>query len=85
MELQADCFAGAFFTAANDADLLDEGDLLEIAKGLIQVGDPGLPWFSPAGHGTPLQRVLAADIGFANGPDGCISGEFFALFETTRE
>jgi len=85
LELQADCFAGAFFAAADEAELLDEGDLLEIAEGLIRVGDPGLPWFSPEGHGTPLQRVLAADIGFTNGPDGCISADFFVLFETTRE
>ena len=64
---------------ADATGLLDEGDLLEVAEGLIRAGDQTIPWFSPLGHGTPLQRLWAADIGFAGGPDACISADFLAL------
>ncbi len=53
---------------------------LEAAQALVMIGDQNIPWFSPLGHGTPEQRLLAAEIGFVDGPAACESAEFFALF-----
>ena len=79
-ELQADCFGGAWTRNAADRGLLEAGDLEEAVVTLISVGDPAYTWFSPTGHGTPEQRLLAFAIGYDNGPGGCTTQAFFDLF-----
>jgi uncharacterized RDD family membrane protein YckC len=65
VELQADCFAGAFFNHANQRGWLDPGDLEEAFSMSWYAGDPeSLPWFDPGAHGTPPQRTEAFGRGF---------------------
>jgi predicted metalloprotease len=72
LELQADCFAGAWAASAGEADLLEEGDLEEGATALFRAGDNlDTPWFDPGAHGQPDQRVDAFGIGLDQGPEGC--------------
>ena len=72
LELQADCFAGAYARKANDTGLLEIGDLEEAVRTTIDVADKGVPWFDPQAHGTARQRVSALLIGL-NGPAACFS------------
>ncbi len=76
LELQADCFAGAYgrYLAQQKSQLLslDEGDLEEGAKVLYALGD-NQPWFDPQAHGTPQQRMNAYLIGLNKGATGCLA------------
>jgi hypothetical protein len=61
-ELQADCMAGAYIGDSERAKTLtlQDGDLDELRKGLLTVGDdPGQPWFAEGAHGTAEQRTKA--------------------------
>lgn len=84
-ELMADCFGGAWVANADQRGLLDEGDGEEAAKTLIEIGDTTIPWFSPAGHGTAQQRLLAFLIGAVDGPAGCVQPDFFTIFPVEGE
>jgi hypothetical protein len=69
MELQADCFAGAYTRYAQQTGKLDPGDLDEAGADLFKSGDPrGMPWFAPQAHGSPLQRVGAFLDGYKGVP-----------------
>lgn len=73
LELQADCFAGAYTQDAEGRHLLEQGDLDEAAEGLIQAGDPrGVPWFAPGAHGTSRQRLDAFTTGYEGGLGACL-------------
>ncbi|HKP52611.1 MAG TPA: neutral zinc metallopeptidase [Chloroflexia bacterium] len=73
LELQADCFAGAWAAHAGDEGLLEEGDLDEGANSLFKAGDDSdLPWFVEGAHGQPEQRFRAFEIGLEQGVDGCM-------------
>jgi predicted metalloprotease len=70
LELQADCYAGAWARSADDANRLDEGDVDEAIEAALAVGDfdPG----NPGHHGTPEERAHAWQAGFeAGGPAAC--------------
>jgi predicted metalloprotease len=59
-ELQADCMAGAYIgDSVRDKSLtLEDGDLDELRRGLLAVGDdPDQPWFAEGAHGTAEQRT----------------------------
>lgn len=75
LELQADCFAGAYARYANTASLnirLDESDIREGAVALFNAGDPdGTPWWDSQAHGTGDQRVQAFVDGFEQGVSAC--------------
>jgi predicted metalloprotease len=73
-ELQADCFAGAWAQHANEAGMLEEGDLDEAGAALFNAGDEDMPWFDPDAHGPPEQRVRAFADGFQNGVSRCLGG-----------
>jgi uncharacterized protein len=77
LELQADCFAGAYarYLAQQKSQLLslDEGDLQEGAKVLYALGDNQVPWFDPQAHGTPDQRKSAYGVGLSKGTNGCLA------------
>lgn len=75
MELQADCFAGAYTQYAERMKELDPGDLDEAGVGLFKGGDPiGMPWFAPSAHGTAMRRISAFLDGYNNGPRKCVGG-----------
>ena len=83
IELQADCFAGAWARSAGARGLLEVGDLQEAAQTMFEIGDPaGIPWFAPGAHGTSQQRQNAFGTGFSFGSDGCFSSDFAAELES---
>ncbi len=73
LELQADCFAGAYAGSAELQGLLEEGDIDEALLSLSNAGDPiDTPWDDPAAHGTPTERQNAFLEGLYGGFDRCI-------------
>ncbi len=74
MELQADCFAGAYTQYAARTGKLDPGDLDEAGEDLFRSGDArGMPWFAPQAHGTSIQRISAFLDGYRGGANACFS------------
>ncbi len=77
LELQADCFAGAYarYLSQEKSDLLrlDEGDLEEGANILYALGDDEMAWFDPQAHGTRQQRMDAYQTGLDGGTNDCLS------------
>lgn len=73
-ELQADCMAGAYMgdSVRAKALRLDDGDIDELQKGLLAVGDdPGQPWFAPGAHGTAEQRAESFFSGYQKSLEQC--------------
>lgn len=75
MELQADCFAGAFLSAVPADHVLQKGrPRLERAVDALfhHIGDPQTLAFDPEiAHGTARQRALAFEDGRTNGTAAC--------------
>jgi predicted metalloprotease len=73
VELQADCFAGAYARDAEARGMLEDGDAEEGASFLSKVGDRRkLSAKDPRAHGTPTQRAAAYEQGYKDGVDGCL-------------
>lgn len=77
VELQADCFAGAYaqYLEQGHSQLLrlEAGDVDEGANLIYKLGDPkGTPWNDPDAHGTPAQRQAAFMDGEQNGANYCV-------------
>ena len=71
-ELQADCLAGAYASAAGQQGLLDPGDVTEAVQGSADAGDPlGLPQDAPGAHGINDDRVISFMRGYLDGVTGC--------------
>jgi predicted metalloprotease len=68
LELQADCFAGIFFAAADQVGALEPGDLEEGIFTAKISGD--YAYNDPEHHGSPKQRVKAFLKGFRD-PRSC--------------
>ncbi|MEY3341521.1 MAG: hypothetical protein RLZZ269_1432 [Actinomycetota bacterium] len=81
LELQADCFTGAWFahaqkTGIGEYDLSDE-DITGALLGLVQLGDaPGDDASDPAAHGSAFDRVSAFQDGYLGGVAPCVDYEF---------
>lgn len=77
IELQADCFAGAYSryaTLDSVKVLIEEGDLEEGATALFLFGDPeGTPWFDEQAHGSGEQRLAAFQTGLEDGVEACFN------------
>jgi len=73
MELQADCYSGAYAASAVSRGLVEEGDIEEAVNLLLEIGDDnqGFPWFNPDGHGTSAQRAAAFLAGIIGGLITC--------------
>ncbi len=80
IELQADCFAGAWAKHAQDDQdaliRLEEGDIEEGITAIFKAGDPeGTPWFDPQAHGSSQERADSFQLGLDQGVDACFSEE----------
>jgi predicted metalloprotease len=78
VELQADCFAGAYTKDLEERDdRFTDTDLEAAVIQLIQVADPALyPWFAPGAHGDAEQRVTSFKVGYDGGYDPCTKAPF---------
>ena len=85
VELQADCFCGAYAKNAEKAGYLEEGDLDEGVMGLFKVKDPkGFPWFHPEAHGKGYQRINFFLEGLKGGPYPCgFVGNLLGIWEAS--
>ena len=74
MELQADCFAGAWAATAAERDILDPGDLEEGVRAAGAVGDDAITGSSNQEnftHGSSAQRIEWFSRGFEQGTTSC--------------
>jgi len=75
LELQADCFAGAWVADVDDrlATFSTDGSALDQAvAGLLELRDTlGVPGYAPVAHGSGFDRVSAFQDGFEDGPETC--------------
>jgi predicted metalloprotease len=80
IELQADCFAGAWAKDANARKILDAGDMGEALNAASQIGDDTLQKKATGTvrpetftHGTSAQRVASLRKGFESGYKACLN------------
>ena len=73
-ELNADCLAGAQWTAYNSAGAnFTKQDIQSIIDGITVVGDaPGTKWQDAHAHGLPEERQAAFFDGYDNGVEFCL-------------
>lgn len=76
LELQADCFAGAWArhatTTTNDELNVDERELEEALSGYLSFRDPtGTDPRAPEAHGSAFDRISAFSEGFSGGVERC--------------
>jgi predicted metalloprotease len=76
IELQADCFAGAWVanaqTSAKDQVVIDEPALDSSARAILALRDrPGTPATNPQAHGLAFDRVNAFQTGYEQGAREC--------------
>ncbi len=74
LELQADCFAGAWARNFSDRGFLDEGDLDEGVQAAGSVGDDAITGSTNQEnftHGSSAQRIEWFTRGFEEGTDSC--------------
>lgn len=79
VELQADCYTGAWGAWVVLRGLLEQARVEEALEILLALGEEGLagPWFDPAVHGTSLERNEAFDRGLLGGLSACVDPFFF--------
>lgn len=80
LELQADCFAGAWVGHVQANGLngyrFETSDITGALLGLIQIGDaPGSSAYDPSAHGSAFDRVSAFQDGFTGGVTPCADYE----------
>lgn len=74
LELQADCFAGAYTRHADESSryvVLEEGDLHEGVLALYFAGDLNGDWYDKQAHGDSQQRLTMFLRGFQDGYEAC--------------
>jgi predicted metalloprotease len=76
VELQADCFAGAWVAnaqrSAKDPVVIDEPALDSSVRAILALRDqPGTPAANPQAHGLAFDRVNAFQTGYEQGPREC--------------
>lgn len=79
LELQADCFAGAWVADVEDriATFTTAGGVLDQAvAGLLELRDTlGVPGYDAMAHGSGFDRVSAFQDGYEDGPTTCVAYE----------
>jgi uncharacterized protein len=74
MELQSDCFAGAFLDYSGRQGWFKREGLNDVLSAVAELGDVrGTPWFDPGAHGTPAQRSGALFEGYRSGAEPCLA------------
>ncbi len=68
-ELQADCWAGAYFKSLEDRGILEQGDAITAANQLFGLGDWNI--YNEQHHGIPAERYTAFANGFNYGFASC--------------
>lgn len=74
LELQADCFAGAYTRHADESSryvVLEDGDLHEGVIALYFAGDRNTDWYDKQAHGDSQQRLTMFLRGFQEGYSAC--------------
>lgn len=72
VELQADCFAGAWSRDVQEQGLLSAGDLDEATLAVFSARDvPGTAFTDPRAHGSGFERTRAFADGYEGGPGAC--------------
>jgi uncharacterized protein len=72
VELQADCFAGAWARHVQEEGLLEAGDLDEATLAVFSARDvPGTDFTDPRAHGSGFERTRAFADGYEGGPPAC--------------
>jgi predicted metalloprotease len=72
LELQADCFAGAWARYVEQLGLLEGGDIDEATEGLFLARDRiGTSWLDPQAHGSGRDRIVAFSQGQEEGIQRC--------------
>ena len=72
VELQADCFAGAWARDVQNQGLLEAGDLDEATLAVFSARDvPGTAFTDPRAHGSGFERTRAFADGYESGPSQC--------------
>jgi hypothetical protein len=72
LELQADCYAGAWASHTEELGYLEEDDLYEAVEALLAGGDRANDvWFDDEAHGQPEERYAAFTVGYRQGVTGC--------------
>ena len=85
LELQADCFGGAWVANAGSRGVLEPAAEGETLDALILKGDPTATWFRTDLHGTFEQRLIAFLVGNVQGTEACTRPDFFARFSAPSE
>ncbi|MGB1252139.1 MAG: neutral zinc metallopeptidase [Candidatus Promineifilaceae bacterium] len=77
IELQADCFAGAFTKGLQNIGQLGSTEYESGRQLIFSVGDdiidPSAPYNRPGAHGTAIERQTAYEYGFNNDDNACLS------------
>lgn len=81
LELQADCFAGAWTARVRRAGVggysVSDRDVTSALLGIVQLGDnPGDRPDDPAAHGSAFDRVNAFQEGYLGGIESCVDYEW---------
>jgi hypothetical protein len=71
LELQADCFAGAFTAFATQVGIVDGNHTLFGDYFLSLIGDDAKAWWDAESHGTGRERSAAFETGFTYGVGRC--------------
>jgi hypothetical protein len=78
VELQADCYAGAWAQDMYRKGRLDIGEFSEALETFQRLGKTASPyaWLDPDSHGNGFQRFRAFTQGFEEGTKGCLGNRF---------
>lgn len=81
IELQADCYAGAWALGMQRQGRVDIGAFNQTLDLFESLGGNGEAWLDPESHGNKYQRIRSFTQGFENDARGCISARFDAMLE----
>jgi predicted metalloprotease len=81
IELQADCYAGAWALEMKRQGRVDVGAFNQTLDLFETIGGPGEAWLDPSSHGNKFQRIRAFTQGFENDAEGCVGAQFDAVLD----
>jgi hypothetical protein len=81
IELQADCFSGAWAHEMERRHLVDISVFNQTLDLFESIGGPGEAWLDPDSHGNKFQRIRAFTQGFENDARGCVGRRFDGVLQ----